>query len=346
MLPGFSLLGLFEKRIEGDDCLLELARLRFEQAGMGAEFYAGAPEELDRLLKFNPSVDVLPLIHLGRGLNLLEDRSRDLIAGFASRFAGRVRGLVLHDQKEMATRSLDYIHSAQELERRLEEVRDGPYVFIEYAVGLEPAEFAEFFRRIQALERIGACIDTGHVGIRQTRNFYARYHPGEDLSSLGGNDSRLLELTEDVEKAVRSALPAVLRLVADVGALGKPFHLHLHDGHPLSRTRPYGVSDHQSFLTEIPIDFEYKGRRSVPPMFGPSGLTTIATAIVQVPSPSTVTASLEIHPTDGRLPLEDARGLFPHWQDKTNAERMNYWLSVLSLNCQWIRKNLATNSTG
>jgi len=35
---------------------------------------------------------------------------------------------------------------------------------------------------------------------------------------------------------------------------------------------------------------------------------------------------------EGRLPLSDAAWLFAHWQDTANAERMNYWLSVLSEN--------------
>jgi len=38
-------LGLFEKRIEGDDALLELARLRFKQARMGAEMHAATPQQ-------------------------------------------------------------------------------------------------------------------------------------------------------------------------------------------------------------------------------------------------------------------------------------------------------------
>ena len=35
---------------------------------------------------------------------------------------------------------------------------------------------------------------------------------------------------------------------------------------------------------------------------------------------------------EGRLPLADTAWLFRHWCDTTNAERMNYWLSVLSDN--------------
>ena len=42
--------------------------------------------------------------------------------------------------------------------------------------------------------------------------------------------------------------------------------------------------------------------------------------------------TLEIHQAEGRLPLGDAEGLFGHWRDVTNAERMNYWLSVIAQN--------------
>jgi hypothetical protein len=42
--------------------------------------------------------------------------------------------------------------------------------------------------------------------------------------------------------------------------------------------------------------------------------------------------TLEIHEHDGRLPLGDAAPLFRHWQDLTNAERMNHWLAVLADN--------------
>ena len=42
--------------------------------------------------------------------------------------------------------------------------------------------------------------------------------------------------------------------------------------------------------------------------------------------------TLEIHQVEGRLPLRDAQPMFAHWVDLTNAERVNYWLSVLSEN--------------
>ena len=43
---------------------------------------------------------------------------------------------------------------------------------------------------------------------------------------------------------------------------------------------------------------------------------------------------------EGRLPLADAAWLFRHWCDTTNAERMNYWLSVLSDNAMLMSQEL------
>ena len=124
----------------------------------------------------------------------------------------------------------------------------------------------------------------------------------------------------------------MLNVIQALGRLEKPLHFHLHDGHPLSTISPFGVSDHLSFLVEIPIPFEYKGRRSLDPMFGPSGLSRIVTESLQLLGPDRVFFTLGIHPAEGRLPLANADYLFNHWRDKTNAERMNYWLSILAQN--------------
>jgi hypothetical protein len=43
--------------------------------------------------------------------------------------------------------------------------------------------------------------------------------------------------------------------------------------------------------------------------------------------------TLEVHQAEGRLPLgPGASELFRHWMDLTNAERLNYWLSVFAEN--------------
>ncbi len=323
-------LGLFEKRIEGDDCLMELARRRFQQAGMGAEMHASTPEQLDGLLRFRPSDEGPVVVHLPRDFQLADARSRGRILEFASRFAGRIHGMVIHDQANMAWHREDAVRAARDMEALLAKIDRGPMLFIEYAVGQEPDSFARFFASIRELARISACIDVGHVGIRQARAAYSEIHPGQDICALKSRDDLLPQVMADMEAAVSAAPATVLGLVEMIGALGKPVHFHLHDAHPLSTVSPFGVSDHLSFLTEIPLRFEYGGRRSVPLMFGPDGLGRIVAKAIE--TIGVVSFTLEIHPTADRLPLGEAEPLFGHWRDKTNAEQMNHWLSVLARN--------------
>jgi hypothetical protein len=325
-------LGLFAKRIEGDDCLLELARRRFQEAGMGAEMHADTPEYLEWILKFRPSADAPVVVHLPRDLHLAEEPSRKGILDFAARFAGRVRGMVIHDHAAMATRTQDYIAAAWKMDDQLERIKKCPVLFVEYAVGLEPGDFVRFFSAIPDLDRISACIDIGHVGIRQARAVYARNHEGEDVCALKSQSARLPQVMPDVEAAVSSGSAAALDLVERIAALKKPMHFHLHDAHPLSTFSPFGVPDHLSFLTEIPLNFEYQGRRAVALMFGPAGLSKLVARAVELMGPRPSSFTLEIHPVGERLALGDAAPLFGHWTDKTNAEKMNHWLSVLSEN--------------
>jgi hypothetical protein len=157
-------------------------------------------------------------------------------------------------------------------------------------------------------------------------------HPGLDLKKLGPADHRLPDLVADIQDAVGSALPHVLDVIRQLGRLGKHVHFHLHDGHPLVP----GLRDHFSFLTRLPIPVSYQGCRSLDMMYGPGGLASIVSAAVGACPPRGVSFTLEIHQVEGRLPLADAAWLFPHWRDTTNAERMNYWLSVLSDNAMLV----------
>jgi hypothetical protein len=336
-------LGLFEKRIEGDDALLELARLRFQQARMGAEMHAATPQQLEELMRFRPSfakstteggpaTDLPVVVHLPRHFNLLNEENRKPIANMASVFAGRIYGLVIHDHPDLISRSDDFVNAAGAMETQLAQIRACPLLFVEYAAGLEPRMFARFFESIRKLAHISACIDVGHVGIKQTRSTFANMHPGEDICALKSQPSRIPEMIAEVETAVGSALPTVLDLIEALGKIGKPMHFHLHDGHPLSAFSPYGVSDHLSFLTQMPLNFDYRGRRSVPLMFGRAGLHQIAKKAVEIVGHERASFTLEIHPLPGHLSLGDAAPLFNHWVDKTNAERMNYWLAVLREN--------------
>jgi hypothetical protein len=336
-------LGLFEKRIEGDDALMELARLRFQQARMGAEMHASTPQHLEELMRFRPSfvkstaeggpTTHLPVIvHLPRHFNLLNEEHRKQITDIASAFAGRIYGMVIHDHPELVSRSDDFVRAAQAIESQLAMIRACPILFVEYAAGLEPRMFARFFELIRELPHVSCCIDVGHVGIKQARNTFASMHPGEDICALKGQPTRIPEMISDVETAAGSALRTVLDLIEAFGKIGKPVHFHLHDGHPLSTFSPYGVSDHLCFLMEMPLAFEYRGRRSVPLMFGRVGLQQIAKRAIQTIGRERLSFTLEIHPLVGQLALGDATPLFNHWVDKTNAERMNHWLAVLREN--------------
>lgn len=329
-------LGLFQKRIDGDDFLMELARLRFEQVRLGIEIHAGTPDELEPILLFKPWPEARVIVHLPREFDLCQSRLE--ILELARHTAVRTYGLVLHDHPSLPARLREYVAAAEALDASLRTIDRAPLIFIEYAAGLDLQAFAEFATSIRDLPRISVCIDTGHVGIWQTRQTYARAHPGEDVCALKSRPPHLCERMPDVDAAVQSALPAVLRLVEVLGGLGKPLHFHLHDGHPLSTVSPFGVADHLSFLASVPLPFEYRGRPSAPLMFGPGGLLAIRDLALKLLGHDQVSFTLEIHPTGERLPLADVALLFAHWRDLTNAEKMNHWLDLLAQNHALLRQ--------
>jgi hypothetical protein len=320
--------GLFQQRLAGDAALLRLCQLRFAQVGLAAEVYAGKPEELEAVLAFAPAADHLPLVHLDRGVNVLEPRGQAAVVGFAERFAGRIGGLVAHDKAGMAARMDDLVDALAEVDRRLGALPHGPRLYLEYAAGLDLDWFVTVGHRLREVERVSQCIDVGHVGISQARRSFRRVHPDLDLATLHPRDPRLPELVGDVQSAVASGLPAVQAVTRALGEIGKPVHFHLHDGHPLVA----GLPDHFGFLTRLPIPFDHMGRRSLSPLYGPAGLAAIVRTAVEACGADRVSLTLEIHQAEGRLPLGDAADLFRHWRDLTNAERTNYWLSVLAEN--------------
>lgn len=335
---GPLLLALFQKRIEGDDALLELARLRFKKARLGTELYASSPEELAWLLGFKPWPDAPVIVHLPRELDIFSEKWRSELLRFAGSLAGQVHGFVTHDQPDIATRLDEYHAVLVTINGALSSLPTPPFLFIEYAAMLTPDIFCELIKRIKDLRQVSGCIDIGHLGIRQVREAYNKKRPNEDVCAITPTDPRLPELIEDVQKAVDKALPVVLDVVRNLGRLGKPLHFHLHDGHPLSTFSPFGVSDHLSFFEKITIPFPHKGKKTLCPMFGPSGLEKIVNEAFTALDPALVSFTVEIHPTNGRSPLGDAAYLFNHWSDKTNAEQMNFWLSILLKNHRLLRK--------
>jgi hypothetical protein len=296
--------------------------LRFAQAGMAAEVYAGSPDELSRVLRHAPGSPALPIVHLDRKIDIRNEVGRALVQQFRAMFAGRVSGLVVHDKSGMAANLSELLTAL----RMLGNERAQPTVYLEYAAGMDLGAFYEIGEGIRDVQGVSLCIDTGHVGIRRAHARFALLHPDIHLSDLSAGHPRLPDLVSDVQDAVRSALPALLDLIQATSALGKTVHYHLHDGHPLIP----GLSDHRSFLNRLAIPFRYEGRYSLDPLYGPDGLAHVlraATTGAHVPS-----FTLEIHQADGRQPLGAAAELFTHWRDRTNAERMNHWLSILADN--------------
>lgn len=321
---------LFYQRGAGDDALLRLAGRRFAEAGLAAEGYADTPDELERLLRFVPPHPRLPTVHLNRGLNMLCAADRETAGEFAARFAGRLTGMVVHDHPEPGTPggTGGLVAALRELDRQLAGIPGAPWLFVEYAAGLEPGRFVEQAEQLAGAERISFCIDVGHAGIRQASARFGRAHPDIVLPALGPADERLPALAADVQEAMRQAAGDVLDMTRAIGQIGKHLHFHLHDGHPLVP----GLADHFGFLARLPVPFSHDGRRSLPMLYGPAGLAAIVGTALGACGPERLSLTLEIHQVEGRLPLGEAAGLFRHWQDTTEAERMNYWLSVLAEN--------------
>lgn len=324
-------LGLFQKRIDGDDSLMMLAKLRFKQSGMAVETYANSPSEFEHTMGFIPEPPSPAIVHLPRGINVFNDSDVDLMLEFFQHCnGGRCLGFVLHDSRDAERKIDEYAERVKSISNRISE--SGAMLFIEYASSLNLDAYLDIFDRLNDMENISACMDIGHIGLKQARSAYRGVRPGENICTLIQNDAPIADLIGDIQYAVSTALPKTLEIIAELARHDKRLHFHLHDGHPLYASSPQGLQDHLSFLGEIPIPFQYNGGQSLPLMFGPKGLIDIASAAMALMGPDKLSFTLEIHPSEGRMPLNDASGLFDHWRDKTNAERMNYWLNVLSQN--------------
>ena len=329
---------MFHRQVAGDESLLRLAQERFHAADLGPEFYPENPAALVRSMSFHPGQSSgTSTVHLPRHLNLFDPRSLDEIIAFARCCGPGVRGMIVHDQPDVAGRFEDYVRQVRVLDERLEEGGPGPLVFIEYAVGLEVPRFVELFEVVRDCERISACIDISHIAIRECQRAYSRSHPGIDPCGMKPGSPELPAHVEEIQEVCRMAVPVVLDAIEGIGAIGKPLHFHLHDGHPSSTFSEYGVCDHLSFFQEIPIPFAHRGAHTLPTIFGPLGLLRVVSAASRTPAADALSFTLEIHPPAGRRELGEYGHLFRHWRDLTNAERMNHWIDVLLQNHRLLR---------
>lgn len=335
MAPKLLALMHIQPPIAGDAALLQLARLRLQEAGLGGELYPGSPEHVDALLAFRPAQPCTA--HLPRDINLLDKAGQDAVVAFARSAAGKFFGLVVHDHDGFAGRLEEVVSAFRSLDQRLDGIDDAPLVFVEYAVGLELDYFATLFEKTRELTHVSVCIDVGHMGIFTCRQRFAKRFNGQDVCGLRPDSADLHERIEAVQQAVRETPPIVIDLITRLTALGKPIHFHLHDGHPLSTLSQFGVSDHLSFLQQIPIPFPYQGRQLLDGIYGLEGLSRVMRAALSGLPADKLSFTLELHPQPGRTPLDRHAGLFAHWTDKTNAERMNYWLDKLIENSTLLR---------
>ncbi len=252
-----------------------------------------------------------------------------MLKEYARIAAGRLYAVLLHDQRSFADNPARTVEALWESDRLLSDIPDAPLVFVEYAAGLDPDLFARLFEESADTRLMCAAIDVGHVGIQVCRNAYREEHPNEDICALQPDTPQLPDLMSGVQRATARALPAVAGLTERLATLGKPLHFHLHDGHPLSNLSLFGVSDHLSFLQQLELPFSYQGRRLIDGMFGASGLHRIIHTALDSPGAGQLSFMFELHPRPGRSPLGNHQRLFEHWRDRTNAERMNYWLDRL-----------------
>ena len=122
---------LFQQRVSGDDALLRLARLRFAQMGVSAEVYADTPGQLEGVLRFAPAQPRLPVVHLNRGVSLLEEHGRAVVRNFAGHLAGRITGLVVHDRRAMGELAGEWLAAMRELDAFLGQEAPDVTLFVE-----------------------------------------------------------------------------------------------------------------------------------------------------------------------------------------------------------------------
>lgn len=330
-----DILGIFNRMIEGDDALLVLAALRFAEAGIGAEMYPWGPEYLPVVRNFLPDTAVCT-IHLAHGLDSTSEMGQEQIFAYARSASGRLRGMVTHDRPSMAADPAATMQALARVDDYLRKV-NGPALYLEYACGLPFAEYLDLVCQFERFEKVGACIDIGHLVIRACRFEYEKEHPGVNVCEIKPDHPDLPALLPGIEAAVERAYEKTLEIVGEIAARRMPLQLHLHNGHPLSTFSRFGVCDHLPFFWSIPLPCEYNGRRSVDCIYTIKRLERLIGVLRRGGCLSRMNFMLEIHPQPGRRPLGEYEYLFHHWEDKRNAEQQNYWLDLLVQNATLLR---------
>lgn len=335
-MPAMKILAMLATQgMEGDDALLRLAQRRLEEAGLGAELYPETVEQLRQQLAFCPTGRPCTA-HLPRDINLLRPEDRERMLAYAAEATGRLEGVLVHDHGQFAEWPDRAEAALREADQRLARLPRAPRLFVEYASGLPLDCFALLFENTRDLQHVSAAVDISHVGIQVCRNLYEQSFPRVDICSLA-TSADLPQQIDAIQRTVAQARPVVVALVQRLVRVGNPLHFHLHDGHPLSTLSRWGVADHLSFLQEIRLPFTYQGRQRAEGLFGPVGLSEILRTARRGLAWEQLTFLIEVHPQEGRIPLGVYAPLFAHWENRTNAERMNYWLEMLEQTAYLLR---------
>ncbi len=329
--------GIFQKHYKGDDALLQLAAQRLHESGLGFETYAESEADLLSKLRFIPSTTQTCFVHLPRHYKIFSQTDRDRIIEIMSCNHPAFKGSILHDQLDIKDNFEAYISQLKFINSALQQQDiSGRHLFIEYAAGIDPYLFLRMVEALHPFELISCCIDIGHLGLHLAEKYFSLVHADRPLCHYSPDEPGLSDLIEIMDDSLHKAFRASLTIIEKIISFDKNVHFHLHDAHPLSTVSPYGVSDHLGFLDLLPVPFSFQGRNVLTPMFGPSGIDEILSLIFRCGQIGQSSFTLEIHPQEGRIPLKRHAPLFGHWQDLTNAERMNYWLECMIKNAQLV----------
>ena len=276
--------GLFQRRVAGDDALLELAGLRFTQFGPGRRGvcrHAGGARACPAVRAAPSAPAHGPPEPRRQRAARAGPRRRSGNSPTASRAASR--GLVVHDKREMGDADRPACSACCASSTRAScGGRPARSSSSSTPPAWSPAWFVEVAERLQDAERVSCCIDVGHVGIRQASARFARSHPGLSLRDLSPQDDRLPELAADVQDAVgRRRWGRARRHPLDRRGSASTCISTCTTGIPLIP----GLPDHFTFLTRLPIPFSYQGRRSLSMMYGPGGLASIVSAAIEACRP-------------------------------------------------------------
>ena len=259
---GPPLRALFQRRVDGDDALLRLARLRFAQAGLAAEVYADTPEQLEWVLGFAPpSRTCRSCTWAGTSTCWTSGAGRWSRRSPTASRAG--------SPAWSSTTRPRWPPGRATWSPRIEELGlrpDGPTLLLEYAAGL----------RARLVRRGGRAARRRAPGRRLRRRRPRRHRAGQRSASRtrtrGWTWPPLTRRTRGCQSwpptsraAVASALPAVLGAppVAGPGRqAAPPPPARRASPHPRP-VRPLQLPD------QGPGAVRHRGRRSLDPLYGP-----------------------------------------------------------------------------